>query len=777
MTAEEVISGATSTVDQIIPVGDKKITVVAGGKLTAKIPVFPYTGTAIITNYDANGKVTEYYAAATINKGDNTNIIDTDGACYAIAVDETRDKVGEILEQDGQNVWVDSKQSGRTTLEGTVTVGGELVSLDAETNTVYTSVQWNPIENSTESTTSDGFTALKGQRIEVVAQLTDQNGNAVKTTGEKVYFYQNNTEIDYDKSKTLTGVALAGGSNVVSIISQDKVTNASGQAVLSLKASDAVALINISAKSETASKYNVVLTIAGKEVSQADLYWIDADLSFTDSAYDSKSYSTAGRTNGSVEVTEGISPIVGETWEYAVETVGSKIGASKTTYGVLAGETIEINNLGIGMTARNDSVGKVETNTGVNGMVTAYSEKTGKAYIVAKIDSSSLTSNVTTSVGTFAGQGTPSIDKKMTLDVNWKNNGMSASIVTPLGTRIVDKNDVIVYVKVADSYGNPVKGETVTFAVDKGATLSNVKTSVVTSTATTSEKYGVAAIKLTKDGSSTTSTVTATVGSISNDKFVATYTWLTNQDLVDANVTDLKIKDTENANTGKFDTVFDKASKTVTLVFNNDIVESSVVPEEFTVEYTENVKATPNPEYKKYAVSAASVKDNTITLTLAEVPSTVTADGAIRVTVGADAEAKDVKYTVTSVDGVQLEDNTEIMIYSDVSTAPVQTPTSKYTKLFDVDAVTAEVTGTDLVADTIKVTSPTANGSTVALAITTDILGLINVVAGDTTKLTVDVTKIGTSTFTATVTYADGTNSSKTFSVTSDGAKYSVVAQ
>lgn len=606
--------------------------------LTAKLPVFPYTGTAIITEYDSNNKVVAYYAVATCNNGKNQNIINTNKEAYQISSDELRDKVGEIVSQNGTSVTVDSKQSGRMTLEGTVKVDGKVIE-DAELASVYTSVQWNPIPKTT-TTDSDAFVALLGQKIEVVAQLTDKNGNAVSESGHGITF--KSTKLG-TRNNTNTPDSVAADEGKVTVVNQIAAkTDANGQSKMILKASAIAELLNVKAESAD-SQYDAKLVIAGKSTDSADLYWVDANLYFKDKVQTGfKEVTTSAVSPAAVTVGMDINPDAGTTWMYGVQTKGTKAQKGK-----LAGKEITINGLGITMSKSSSSVGTIESLADVKGAVKATSTKGGEMDIISKIDATTLTKDVTVSEGTFAGTGATSINKKLTISVIWKAAGLTASYVNPTGTRTT-AGTKDVYLKVTDSYGNAVSGSAVTFKAADGT---------VSSTPVKTNAYGIAKATVTKGtATTTTTTVSATVDGISTDTFDQTIVWVNTAD-----VKTLAIDDGKNVD-DTFVTNYDKDKKTVTLTFNDDVVASSVVKELFTVTY-KGQSAT-----NQLVVKSVAVNDNVVTLTLADVPSLVDARDTVEVEIKATT-VKGVEYTLTSLAGSSYN-NKKVTISLNGTTKP-----------------------------------------------------------------------------------------------------------
>lgn len=627
-----------------ITIDGETFNVADGGRVTVKLPVFPKTGTAIITDYDANGKVEAYYACTTRNNNRNQNIITLGEECYKITSDELRDEVGSIVSQDGSVVVVNSEKSGRTTLVGDVTVNGEkLETLDAETNTVYTSIQWNPIPNGTEETVTDAFVALLGQNIEVTAQLVDKNDNAVTLDGKKVFF-------KYGASETTINADMdtfAGSHNPqATIVDIDKTTDSKGQATLILKASDITVVTNVIAECED-KNYNVKLVIADKKTDNADLYWIDADLQFDSSALDDNVTTATDSLNNIKRTLPGkIAPKTGGTWYYGVKTVGTLVAVSTNNiYGKLQGAQIDITGLTIQMSKNADGVGTIDTNTGVNGMVKASSVKAGDTDIISKIDGNSLADKIevvakrgTVEIPTtFAGKGKTSINKKLTLAVQWQTNGTQAEMLAPNGPKAAVSANV--YVKVTDTNGNPVRNKTVTFKVDDSAARLIETDGTANDGIVKTNTDGIAVVELQK-GNNTRATVSATVDGISDQAYSKTITFVTPGTV--------SIDPSNNNEDNVYKSVYNGTDKTIKLTFTEDIVESSVIAEMFTVRYGKT-----NADAIKLSVDSVSVEGNVLTLKLANVPSQIDANAFFDIAIGTTT-VKSVSYTMTSESGAQF---------------------------------------------------------------------------------------------------------------------------
>ena len=604
---------------------------------TYKLPVFPYTGDAIITKTDKNGKVVAYYAAATHDNGFNQNIIDGSYKAYQISADEVKETTGTLTQADGKSVTVNAEKAGRMTLEGVVTINGKEIA-EADLAHVYSSVQWNPVPKA--SAAAKNYVALLGQKIEVVGQLVDKNGNAVSTFGQHVDFYAGN-----DKFVANTTVTATYGK--VSVVSVKDTTDTQGQAKVTLKASDIATLQNVTAK-VNGTQYDVVLKVVKDEtVESADLFWADADLKFVDQVNNPVEVKTSTVDNAVKTGTKGatINPEVGTSWFYGVLTEGTFFNGTTTA-------AIDIKGIDATVTKSADSVGTMESLG--EGIAKATSTKAGKMDIVTKIDATTGTSKATIEKDgyAFAGIGTPSIDKKLTLNVDWGTKGITASYIVPTGTRVVTTAAFNVFIKVQDNFGN-AQDKRVEFSVDDNSKVTFSTPANVVSNADT----GIASVKLQPTATvvaGDTVTVTAKVGEETYDQ---TFRFV-------APSAALAVKETKNNDTKEYLTKYDKDTKTITLTFNDDIVTDSVVKDMFTVKF----------DTTEYAVKSTAVSGNVVVLTLVDAPQTITADTVITVATKDNYDADDgVTYTLTSTNGMTFKGNT--VIWASNNKAPNTRPT------------------------------------------------------------------------------------------------------
>ena len=596
-------------------------------KTTYRVPVFPYTGNAVITTYDKNNKVIAYYACPTVNKkvsgSVNTNVLDTAAEyVYQISVEEAFNSVGEITSQTNDLVTVNSKLAGTTNLVGTIT-GVE--GLDATNSTVYTSIQWNPVNATQDAAAHSGAIAFSGQNVEVVAQLTDLNGNAVSAYGQNITFsVGNNKEVN---ASTITDASAVQNGTTVAVVKHDSSTDTKGQAKLILNAATETTLVGLTASISNKS-YKVVLKLADQTVEAADIYWIEAASQFTPDV------NAAPITGAAVNVA---APIVGENWEYGFEM--QKVTLKK---GVFDANVVTINdaNIGIAVVRNADNtanVATVNTNTGVNGMATATSKRSGKTTFETTVDGSAIAGKTVkfavakadgTAVGTYetVGSGKTSFVNKQTLEVVWATSGMTASFDSANGMTASTGAAFDLYLKVADNLGNGVTGAAPVVTSDKNSTVT------VTPVANVDGLY-----KLTVPATGKTDgereIITATVDNVA---YTTVITWKAATTPA-VNITD---KDAD----GHFLTNW--SGDTITLTFNKDILASSVDASQFTVTYGSGTDV--------YAVESATVNGNVITLKVKNGPTSTSIDKTYTVNIRA-IKKNGVQISAKTVEGAELQ--------------------------------------------------------------------------------------------------------------------------
>ncbi|MCI5500532.1 MAG: PEGA domain-containing protein [Lachnospiraceae bacterium] len=669
----EVVSGAKITWENVDPVmsnfAKMSTTEAASYGIEPKVqtntfdyqvPVFPYTGDAVIREFDSNDKVVTYYLVPTIKAvGDvnndgkddtNTNIIKPRAKAYlATAEEATTHKVGDI-KTDGNLVKVNSSKVGSSNLKGTIslpTLGGD--ALDASNKYVYTSVQWNPIPKN-EAVNSDAFLALAGQNINVYAQLVDKNGNPVSKKDQEIKYSLNDnksgktTPVDFTSSES---VDVVRNKLKDTAVVKNTATDVHGKATLTLNSAQANVIDDLSASSKD---YDVVLYIGKEKASVADLYWVNADLSFKK---DVDPKTVEERTNNDTKFVETSEPKVATPWQYAVRTVGNtfvKAADVKAAYnkaflypGTLEGYDIKIDGLNINTTIDEDNKGTYKV--AGNGVVNAETTREYKDLIINELNDKSVGENVTftakkgddTKTYACVGEGSANLTAKMQLGVNWKAEGTKLAISSPAGTTIsrneADDNSGVVdlYVKVTDATGNnPKEGKTVKFtsgtATDKfkKADGTNDLGGTGKNEATT-DGNGIAHVKLyVTDSTQKSSVITASVDGV-DEVATTTINWEKYE----------KAFGLVNASVSSTDT------KQVVLTFNNNVEAGSVKKDMFEIS-----KGT-----KKFEITDAKASGKYVYLTLKNV---LQADD-YKVTIS-DTTIDSVKYVLSDVKGVEVRD-------------------------------------------------------------------------------------------------------------------------
>ena len=586
-------------------------------KVTYRVPVFPYTGNAVVTTYDKNGSVIGYFAWPTENKlvsGQFTNENDlilasrTDyrnnyvSYVYRISKEEAFNAVGTVT-QDGNVVTVNSDKAGVTNLVGTIT-GVE--GLDATNSTVYTSVQWNPIQNAAAGST--GAIAFAGQETTITAQLVDKNGNAVANAGQPISFKYTDPS---GNEKTITSGNLIGTGGNASVLSVQKNTDSNGQAKLLISAANAGTVVEKITAST--SSYNVVITVDNKQVDKLDVYCIEAHTAFgvtasnepagmMDTLYDSVTTPTVV-SNGSINYCE---PTIGERWNYAFTTAKEKLANA----GVWAGYIVGVNNAKIGVAAESGSKGTVKTDTGVNGMASATSNEPGTTTLVSTIDGSAATAdgvsftvyknNATNDKVTDTksiGSGSTAFSNNQKLVVNWAATGVSGSFASATGFNATSGNAFALYFKVQDKLGNANTTDKVTVKSSVAGSVNKVNgaTYTVETTEYAANADGIVAIELKAKGAPQKELVTVTLNGVAYTQVV---TWKDSKP-----VHFDKTTVNGNASATSVDPWKSYADNSkIVLTFDQDILASSVISDLFTVQ-----RDTDNVEIGSVTVSGKSI--------------------------------------------------------------------------------------------------------------------------------------------------------------------------
>ena len=551
-------------------------------KLTYSVPVFPYTGNAIIKAYDKNGNVVAYFACPTVNKvtdtddsgnateAANENVITTGSFVYRISEEEATKSVGTVSQADvnGETLLtVESNKVGTTVVEGKVS---GIPGLDATNDTVYTSVQWNPIPNSTEA--NGGAIALAGQDVVLTAQLVDKEQNPVANAGKSITY-------SYKKDTT-------AGKNVSVLGKDTQNTNSKGQAELTVTAATAKsALTDIEVKS-TDSAYDAVLLVNGQKVKKLDLYWVEAAPSFTPSV-ETPTVITAPVVKGMAAAQ------IGENWEYGFQATGDTLA----NVGVWAGTSVVVNNVKIAVTADTGSKGTIKD--AANGAVYATSNKPGVTTLSAVIDGTAYDSNgVSFKIGAneykSVGQGKTTFKNTQKLEVKWNTEGQKGGFVEEPGLDAVSGQSIKVYFKVSDKLGNALDAQKCELALTNAVTS---PAGVTTGTYTTNAN-GLVVVEVKQKAADSKSIVSFTFDGVTYKEVI---TWHSDAVALSVN-TGATVNSGSAAVDNPYTTYCD--GKKIVLTFNDDVLASSVRTEQFTVKRGD----------KEQNISSVSVSGKTITI-------------------------------------------------------------------------------------------------------------------------------------------------------------------
>ena len=647
-------------------------------RITYSVPAFPRTGNAIIRCYDKNGNIKKYFACATINNGENKNVLfgnqyyTANDLLYEISEQEAKKSADcKITKDDGKGfVEVNATKSGIAHLKGTVSSDDPRIqeALDANNDRVYTSVMWNPVADNSNDVAG---IAVAGQTITVVAQLIDNNDNPVAQSGQSVTW----------NTPTLNGVKK---------VDETTSTNANGQAFLRLSASKAAELIGVSAA--TNSGYQVALQLGGKASKKgADLYWVDLHLAYTSSVFDGKIYvdTTAnGTAVGNAEAN------VGEKWEYASEVIAyAQENSRQFANGVLKGKTASVVS-GVVPSAnkKTSSKGTVTFEGGRANVTSDVAIGDGEGAVIFRLGSSnSPKEDATIKVGddTYAliGTGSISANEILTLNYQFKRVGSAMSFVTPNGNISASvplsatPDEQTIYLKLTDSKGNPVPATDVTaqrpvevsVAATSHATLESnpagyVNTVDADPAKTTPDKKKITFTSLSKvlpatdpnaDGILAIKLVMA-LGTYEDVVVTAKYdNSVTTQSYSFINGSQITpfAFDTAQEN-GKNKIYYNSDAKEIVLAFTDEIYATSVMQKQFKVETAEGASIDWDSDpTTTQVIKDIAVEGSKVTIKLDGNLSDIKATTQFKVTIGATQVINNsVIYEFTSVDGQTLGD-------------------------------------------------------------------------------------------------------------------------
>ena len=638
-----------------------------------RVPAFPRTGNAIIRVLDSQNKVVDYYAIPTINKAnatlptgyENVNVMDEAANLHRISEKEaTNLNAGTVVSTEAGYAEVDSNDSGITHVVGTLTSTNPEIVIDPTNSKVYSSVHWNPVPVKAPEEQHARGAAIVGQQIVLKAQLADKNGNPVAVRNQPVKFFYDGLEI----TKAMNTVGDAA------LIKVDEVTNELGQAELVLTSAKKTAVPRITTQAgTTGSGYQLGYVLGGKAVTapHVDLYWLDANLYFEPDANTAESVSTSTGQPAVVTSSQiSVRPTVNEHWAYEVRTSGDIQGACDLFAGNY--NIVEITGLNIGTTVGIGSKGTVTDNA--NGKANVTSTVAGKTQLVNVLNRSSIGTDMTfTAKSTdarrapitldYVGTGTPTLDKKLTLDVDWTAGVPTADFIVPTSDKAdineAKTNGVKVFVQVHDANGNVLKDKEVTMKVtgDKGLVNGQASAKVTTT------PLGIAEFTVTAKSDADAGDAATLVVEAADIAGVFSY----NLKFIDVSAID-------NSSQGTFKvagdvgdvgyTVFNSTDKTIKLTFTNYVYAPSVIKEQFTVGYGNDTDG-----YVPQTITDIEVANNTITL---KIPGLTKFDNAniFKIDIAPTAVTKTVtdgvEYRLVSADA-QFVDSTALTVKFDTA--------------------------------------------------------------------------------------------------------------
>lgn len=717
-----------------------------GADETAKfsVPSFPRVGVGIITIFNAKGEEIRYYAVPTVNEALAARVTTTNptgqtnrnvlaGIAYVITRDEAKNSVGAITKTDGNTVTVNSEKTGTTFLKGTITAAeGSGIELDATNSTVYTSVQWNPIPNAAAAgaANSTAAIAIKGQTVQVKAQLYDTNDNLAARAGVRVTFNMTRNQPATAAAGTATAANVANTTDVwgwdengnypVHVISYDGVTDANGIATLTLRSDEVADLINVTA-STTGDRYNVRVVIGTGDnaitAAKTDIYWVDLGLSYIDSvtytnpAAAGNTFTTLDKTtlvdnNVTAVRPAGESYGVGESWKLG--TIASVRGLF--THGIINPDTAAKRigaASGIDITAKlgSNTGGTVETDsakTGKNGMATVTSAKTAAGNIVFSINNAAVSANAEYTInGTTyksIGTGNVTIPETLTIPYSFGTTVQSVKTHAPDGTIITGNNSKIAYVLAVDETGVAIPNARVKFTLQAGsaATLA-----VINATDTLNADGSVDAIA-GADGIAKV-TINEPAGRFEKvylqaERYGNSFAAADKMNNVAMNVqmyefkaatTALELIRSDLTNPASiFDITKTKTNNTdtITLTFSEDIIADSVNANEFRIDVVEDTITGAVKSYGGSNIKDVKVNGATVTITMkGNVFANMTANSTVNIAIGSvAATATDsVQHTFTSVNGKTFAGAPTIL------TAAAQEATILITNAVGVDTTVA----------------------------------------------------------------------------------------
>ncbi|MBQ8084823.1 MAG: Ig-like domain-containing protein [Lachnospiraceae bacterium] len=647
-----------------------------GYEYSYNVPSFPYVGNAIIKVKDTtqSNKVVAYYTYPIrhlVNEDDvyqNTNTISNFnywnyGFAVQVASNEYTNMVGSI-QPNGNYVTVSSgdAKTGFTAIKATFDLSEYGVEATSEYD-VHTSVQWAPEPDVDEEVEAVDYYALKGQSVNVVAQLVDKNENPVSTkNGSTVSLYYEDGEVDFDEQSGF----VEGDLNLS--------TDPKGRLMFTLTDGDDSLLLNrLTAKSK---EYRVKLYVGAtdefinmdddqkdefiknKLVEVATIHWVDLGLEFVDQVDvdDDPQTSDKDETKNSIIVDSiagrnmtipsdrypvDLNRKTGTNWMFGLKTIAASqfIPIEDNQY---VRTTIYVSDVE-GVVPKFENTNEVEDFVDNNDGSFKIKNKTlGITNVTGKLTGDTITRpenikfTITKRVMVYdendgvevteekigdyynVGTGVSSVSASISLNINWVENELKPSIkVAYEGQQ--DKDTVVpVYINAQDINDNALAGKKVTFKVMEGSDIVMSSDDLDADTLITGDD-GKYRFEIPAPGTATKYTISATVEDVSVKSVSITY--VANQNIDDFYITEAKL---------------DKNAKTITVTVNNAINEKSPLSDKMFNVTKENGEAEPTI----YTISSVEkTANNKIVIHLAEDSELSVETSSVKLTIGVDGDS------------------------------------------------------------------------------------------------------------------------------------------
>lgn len=485
---------------------------------TISYPTFPDTGNAIIREYEdaTQNQPAKYYLYPTRNVANENVLLDAQENYLIVASSEqieplkkadqltTGDRVYTAKTDTYNRTVINSYKSGYVQLQAHINVQNG--DKDILKYTINSSVQFSPIPKE-ERLKGKDYYALTGQAIELVADVRDENENAVPAV-----------DLEWTKTDENNWPATPDGTvydNANLIVTK---TDNSGKSTISLQSNnmrDITELsVGLSSYDGAAKKFTVSLSVGGQDLKAdyANLHWIKPGLWYKyDVSENAEEYDTTEST--SAVTTAEHEYTVGSSW-----TVGTKVIAA--TGRECDAEVVDITNLKIDMTSISESsyISKTDIK---NGVVKLITENQGKSQLNAALNGDYCESDkkceitledasgkhfTVQSVGTgkYVAGGT------LEIPINWVTKASYASIEIPSGNVYNIHNsyggegsDIMAYICVTDDYKNKISGVQVDY------TITSEKTGRILEDSGTTDDKGMLPVTITCPRTEDTYTLTA----------------------------------------------------------------------------------------------------------------------------------------------------------------------------------------------------------------------------------------------------------------------------